>query len=245
MEICIYLTVGCLLLLACDAEGSLLVKGQVLKGIGMAGSISLVGYFVRAVALVLALLGLVVVVVTLTPIDRWWADKLAGGWRHPQGDILIVLGGEESSDDGIIAWDTYVRSLYAVRAFREQGFPVIVTSGSGSPITEAAAMRDFLLSQGVPSSVVRMEDRSRSTRENAQNVAELLKGVSGRKVLLTSDYHIYRALRTFRKAGLEVAPWPVPDAFKHGSSVDERWSGFLDLVLETIKIGYYGVRGWM
>ena len=211
----------------------------------MTGSKSLPSCIMRALLWALAFLGLVLVVVTLTPLDAFWAKKMAGGWNNPEGDILIVLGGGRSSSDDIIAWDTYVRSLYAVRAYRERGFRMIVVSGGGSPVTVASAIREFLLSQGVPSSVVRVEDRSWSTRENGQNVAQMLKGVPGRKVLLTSDYHMYRALRAFRKAGLEVAPRPVPDAFKRSGSLRGRWPAFLDLVWENVKIAYYWARSWI
>jgi len=45
------------------------------------------------------------------------------------------------------------------------------------------------------------ENYSRSTRENALNTARLLAGDTGTLVLMTSDFHMYRALRAFRKAG--------------------------------------------
>lgn len=211
----------------------------------MPGSRSLPSHSVRQLVLILAVLGLLVLVVTFAPLDSWWAEKLAGGWNHPQGDVLIVLGGAEGSSDGIIGWDSYVRSVYAVRAYRERGFPVILLSGAGSPISVASSMREFLQSQGVPAGVLRVEERSWSTRENALYTAEILKGVAGRKVLLTSDYHIYRARRAFRKAGLEVAPHPIPDAFKRAGSLRGRWWAFLDLVGETVKILYYFARGWI
>jgi len=145
----------------------------------------------------------------------------------------------------VITWNSYVRSLYAVRAYREHAFPLIVLSGgTGSPTT-ASSMRDFLASQGVPASVLRVEERSQSTRENAQYVSGILKAAPGRKVLLTSDYHMYRALRTFRKAGLDVAPRPVPDAFKRSGTLNGRWPAFLDLAEESVKIVYYWMRGWI
>jgi len=211
----------------------------------MPGSRSLAGCVARLLVWLLALLGLLVIVVTLTPLDAWWAHKLAGGWNDPQGDVLIVLGGAQGSSDGIIGWDSYVRSVYAVRAYRERAFPLIILSGAGSPGTVASSMRDFLQSQGVPAAVLRVEERSRSTRENAQYVSELLKATPGRKVLLTSDYHMYRALRTFRKAGLDVAPRPAPDAFKRAGSLRGRWPAFLDLAGESGKIVYYWARGWI
>jgi len=204
-----------------------------------------VGCVARLGARLLALLGLLVVVATLTPLDAWWAKHLAGSWNDPPGDVLIVLGGARVSNDGVIAWNSYVRSLYAVRAYHEHAFPLIVFSGgTGSP-TVASSMRDFVQSQGVPATVLRVEERSRSTRENAQYVSEMLQSTPGRKVLLTSDYHMYRAVRTFRKAGLDVVPRPVPDAFKRSGTWEGRWPAFLDLARESVKIIYYWMRGWI
>jgi len=106
-------------------------------------------------------------------------------------------------------------------------------------------MRDFLECRGVPRTAIEIEARSRGTHENALYVAELLAGVSGRKVLLTSDYHMFRAHRAFKKAGLAVLPRPFPDARKRASNWTGRWPAFLDLVEETLKIGYYYARGWI
>ncbi|MFZ3212874.1 MAG: YdcF family protein [Terriglobales bacterium] len=206
---------------------------------------TLFGCITRLLLWPLALVGLLVVVATLTPLDAWWAKHLAGGWNDPPGEVLIVLGGSRPSSDGVIAWDSYVRSLYAVRAYRERAFPLVVLSGGTGLPPVAASMRDFVQSQGVPAAVLRVEERSRSTRENAQYVAEMLKAAPGRKVLLTSDYHMYRALRAFRKAGLDVAPHPVPDAFKRSGTLGGRWPAFLDLAGESVKIVYYWIRGWI
>jgi len=202
--------------------------------------------FARFLLWLLALLGLLMLVVTFTPLDSWWATKLAGGWPNPQGDVLIVLGGSRASRDGIIAWDSYVRSMYAVRSYREHPYALVVLSGgTGGSVKVGSSMRDFVQSQGVPEAVLRVEERSRSTHENALYTAEMLKATPGKKVLLTSDYHMYRALRAFRRAGLGVSPHPIPDAFKRGATWDGRWPAFLDLAVENAKIGYYWIRGWI
>ena len=46
---------------------------------------------------------------------------------------------------------------------------------------------------------------------------------------MTSDYHMYRALRAFRKAGLDVQPRPIPDGRKRYSSWYKRWELAVDL----------------
>ena len=90
-----------------------------------------------------------------------------------------------------------------------------------------------------------MEGRSGSTRENALFTAGLLAADGRKKVLMTSDYHMFRAVRAFRKAGLDVRTIPVPDAGKRWNSYAMRWPVFIGLFVETAKICVYAVRGWM
>jgi len=84
-----------------------------------------------------------------------------------------------------------------------------------------------------------------STRETALRVRDLVAATLGKKVLMTSDYHMYRAIRVFRKAGIDVAPRPIPDAIKRATRYSGRWAAFSDLVEENVKIAYYLLRGWI
>jgi len=81
--------------------------------------------------------------------------------------------------------------------------------------------------------------------QEARHVFEALRNTPGRKVLLTSDYHTFRAWRAFRKAGLNVQPRPFPDAGKRFNDWRQRWPIFLQLAGETGKILYYRARGWI
>jgi len=193
-----------------------------------------------------AALGLLVIVVSASPLASWWARWLAGPWNDPSGDLLIVPGAD-ILDDGTIGGSSYWRSLYAARAWREGSFQRIVFLGGKADSTRpvAEAMREFVTGLGVPEQVVTLEIRSRSTRENAVEAARLLAATPGRKVLLTSDYHMFRARRAFEKAGLAVLPRPFPDAIKRATNWQGRWSAFLDLSSETVKILYYRARGWI
>ena len=192
----------------------------------------------------LASLGLLVVLVTVTPLTSWWAARLAGSWNSPKGDTLIVAAGSILGN-GMIGDSSYWRAIYAALSYREGTFREVVVTGGGKPAPIAIPIADYLVSQGVPRERIRLETRSQTTRENALNVTAMLAGTSGRKVLLTSDYHMYRAYRTFRKAGLEVEPLPFPDAGKRGSFWQGRWPVFLDLAIESAKIVYYRARGWI
>ncbi len=191
-----------------------------------------------------AALGLLVCVVTFTPLVSWWGRILAGPWNDPKGDLLIVLGGSYGPD-GIIGGSSYLRSHYAVLAYRRGRFHTLVLAGGGQPVPVATSMRDFLACEGVPRAAMLTETASNSTRENALFTTKLLEGMPGKKVLLSSDFHMFRAHRVFRKLGLETLPQPIPDVSDRASSWRGRWPAFLDLLEETLKIGYYFARGWI
>jgi uncharacterized SAM-binding protein YcdF (DUF218 family) len=199
----------------------------------------------RFVSRVLAAIGLLFVVVTFTPIDRWWANHLAGTWNDPKGDVLVVLGSDTVKDS--IGLSSYWRSVYAVRVWKQGGVRTVVVCGgsNGSQPSVAEQMRDFMVSQGVPVAAIRVETESQSTRENALKSKPLLDQLGAKKILLTSDYHMFRAYRAFRKAGIDVEPSPFPDSLKQAASWQTRWPAFLGLCVEEAKIAYYFVRGWI
>jgi uncharacterized SAM-binding protein YcdF (DUF218 family) len=199
----------------------------------------------RFIVTVLAAIGLLFVLVTLTPINLWWANYLAGPWNDPVGDVLIVPGAD--AIDNTIGFSSYLRSVYAVLVWRQGRFrSVVVCGGSDNGHTSIAEqMRDFMVSQGIPAAAVRVETESQSTHENAVKSKLLLDQLTGKKVLLTSDYHMFRAYRAFRKAGIDVQPCPFPDALKQSTSRANRWAVFLGLCIETSKIAYYFARGWI
>ena len=191
-----------------------------------------------------ASLGLLFVLVTLTPLVPWWAKAMAGPWDDPKGEVLIVLGGS-ILEDNVMGESSYWRAVYTVLAWHEGGFRQVILSGGPEGMAIVEPMRAYLECQGIPREAILLEANSRSTHENALYTKALLAGVQGRKVLLTSDYHMFRAHRAFTKAGLDVLPRPFPDARKRGAHWLGRWSAFLDLASETIKVGYYYARGWI
>lgn len=194
---------------------------------------------VRALLYGCACLGALMLVATFTPLVRWYARALAGNWEEARGDVLIVPGGG-AIDGRSLAMGSYLRVVYADLAWREGGFREVVVSGAGV----APLMRDYLVCHGVPAAAIRVENEARDTRENALYVQRLLAGVPGRKVLLTSDYHMFRARRAFARAGLDVAAQPCRD-IQARSRWYTRWGLFLQLWMETTKTVYYFARGWI
>ena len=187
------------------------------------------------------------VVIHFTPLTQWWARTLAGNWTDSPGDTLIVLS-SEMEEDGVLGPTSYLRALYAIRAYREKPFRTIIVTGghSGAAATPLGeAMRDFLTAYGVPRNVILAEDRATSTRENALFVKPMLQGLSGTTVLMTSDFHMFRARRAFENVGIHVVPRPIPDVLKRSRWILNRWGSFWTLMLETGKIGYYAWNRWL
>ena len=102
--------------------------------------------------------------------------------------------------------------------------PIVIPSGgqgADEKLSEAQAMKNYLLAHGVPENRVVIEDRSATTRENLLNSKEIIDAREGRKktALVSSNYHVYRCLRLAREVGLkctgvgaDVAPYFWPSA---------------------------------
>jgi uncharacterized SAM-binding protein YcdF (DUF218 family) len=113
-------------------------------------------------------------------------------------------------------------------------------------------MREALEREGVPASAIWVEQRSRSTHENAVFGAALLKQKGIHKiVLVTEAYHMLRAERCFRKEGLAV----VPAACGYRTYQRLALNGFLpgwepiawneEVAHEFLGLIWYWIRGWI
>lgn len=194
---------------------------------------------IRVFNRLLAAIGLITVVVISTPFVSWWAHAYSGPIEQPNGDVLILLSAA-SDDHGVISYSSYWRARQALLAWQTGGFKRIVISGGGGP-----GILDFLIACGIPRQDIVAEWESKSTRESAIAAARLIEGVPGRKVLLTSDFHMFRALRVFRKLGIDVTPMAAPDVLHSTEHWRGRFQAFETMLVESAKILDYAVRGWI
>jgi uncharacterized SAM-binding protein YcdF (DUF218 family) len=200
----------------------------------------------RLLMVALASLGLLVVLVTVSPLLRWWTAWLAGPWTDPKGDVLIVLAGDATAGD-LIGRSSYWRALYAVLVWkRGETRHVFITGGSQTGTAVAETMKHFMVCSGVPAGIIEVETASTSTHQSARAARDRWpREPRPSLMLLTSDYHMFRAHRAFQNQGLPVLPRPIPDAGKQFQQILERWSVFLNLLVETTKVVYYWSRGWI
>jgi len=152
---------------------------------------------------------------------RWWWESPyppVVASSAPQAQAVVLLGGgiRPAGLDGSAAnmGAAADRMWMAAELMRAGKAPVVVLSGGSNPTesatSEAQAMQQVLLALGVPQAAMRLEERSRNTRQNASETAALLLPQGQRRILLvTSALHMRRAVRLFQAQGFDVIPAPT------------------------------------
>ncbi|MHC5251364.1 YdcF family protein [Listeria kieliensis] len=83
----------------------------------------------------------------------------------------------------------------------------VVSGGKGADelISEASAMRKYLVSKGIPEAYILMEDKSINTLQNMKFSKEKMDTImdSYRSIFVTNNFHLFRASLYARKAGLK------------------------------------------
>jgi uncharacterized SAM-binding protein YcdF (DUF218 family) len=94
-----------------------------------------------------------------------------------------------------------------------------------------------------------VEDRSRSTFENALYTKKLLQADNlTNVVLITNAWHMRRALWSFERVGLHAIPWPAPLTYDESDRIDDYLPrmGALEAsyhaLHEAIGLAYYRLR---
>ena len=163
------------------------------------------------VVLILTCLGLVYFCIVEVPII-----KNARTDKEPERDYLIVLGAAVYGDEPSL---TLVRRLEGARDYLN-AYPDAVAivsggQGAGENITEAQAMHDWLIANGIAAERILMEDKATSTMENLQFSFELIRArgdePDGHVAIVSSAYHLYRAKLMAERQGVTAAgvaaPW--------------------------------------
>ncbi|MFW6250658.1 MAG: YdcF family protein [Alkalispirochaetaceae bacterium] len=133
------------------------------------------------------------------------------------GDAIVVLGGgsrvSSPAEGGAPALteESTGRLVYGVRLARELPLPLIFTGGRALGIeerpSEAEAAARVAESLGIPRERLFLEERSRTTWENALYVSREFE--TRAPLLVTSAWHMPRAIYSFREHGIEPVPAPT------------------------------------
>lgn len=175
----------------------------------------------RGAARALAAVTLVFYALSTTLVSDALLASLEGRYappQHPEGDVIVVLGGGATSDTpdiggaGNLSGPAANRLLTAARLQKMLDLPIVVAGGKVYADTgrEAEIARRMLLGLGVPEGKIFAEDQSLNTKQNAQFTKQILDAHGWtRPLLVTSAFHMERSLLNFQKAGMDATPVPA------------------------------------
>lgn len=130
---------------------------------------------------------------------------LKAGFEKPEkgADYLIILGahvyGERMSTNlkyRVELGKQYLEQNPATKVILSGG------QGSGEDISEAEAMRRYLVEKGISEDRILLEDQSANTEENIKNSKLLMEQPEAFVVIATNRFHLFRAKGIARKQGL-------------------------------------------
>jgi uncharacterized SAM-binding protein YcdF (DUF218 family) len=181
---------------------------------------------------------LVVLLIGFYPVGQWLARPLES-FTKPMGSVdspdgIIVLGGAwlTAQSNYWNGWElnhAAERELaFLMLARQYPNAKLLFTGGSGKLSDQTSKestfanklYRDF----GIPDERLVMEAESRNTYENAIYSKKLVEPELGERwILITSAYHMPRAIGVFCQQDWEVTPFPV-DHFVANFSVTPHWA---------------------
>ncbi len=161
---------------------------------------------------------------------------LGGGF---EGAINKARGGYELNGSG----DRFVETAILARRF--PAARIVVSGGNGSPLLDgegdAATAPRLFAGLGIPATRLVLEGESRNTSENVANIRDLVKPEPDDSwLLVTSAFHMPRAMGLFKKAGFPVVPWPVD----YRTSGEEGIGLFGDNALDSLQTTTTAFREW-
>ena len=209
---------------------------------------------------ILAMTAILILVAAATlPVGMLLISPLENRFPQPPADLappegIIVLGGAINDPASAVRGQTVFdeggeRLTEAViLAKRYPQARVVYTSGQfvvcrGDVRREALQARKLMSQMGIAPERVTIEDRSRNTDENARFTAAIVHPEpSQRWLIVTSAFHMPRAMGIFEKAGFNAIAYPV-SFYTLG-----RWSGDLRLSFKperNLRVFETAVHEWI
>lgn len=202
----------------------------------------------RRIAQGLATAAVVYLLLFQTPLIWWVASPLRVAAAPQAADVIVVFAGGVG-ESGKAGGGYQERISQAVDLYRAGHAPrLLISSGYVFTLREAEVMKTVAVDNGVPADAILLEEQARNTFENVTLSGRILDERGWRRILLVSSpYHMRRAVATWRKLmpGIEVIPTPVPQSqfYVHewGASLEQ----IRGILHEYAALADYWRRGWI
>ncbi|HDR7795259.1 TPA: YdcF family protein [Bacillus luti] len=125
-------------------------------------------------------------------------------------DYIIVLGSKVNGTNP--SYSLQYRIDKAAEYLKAHEKTIAIVSGGqgkGEDISEALAMKKGLIKQNIDENRIIMEDKSTSTAENIKFSKPLIPANMKKGMIVTNDFHMFRAKKIAAKQGLQLEGLPA------------------------------------
>ncbi len=166
---------------------------------------------------------------------------MIGAQKRPAAvaaDAVIVLGAAVHGDK--VTWVLENRLNTAMEYLKTHPDTVCVVSGGqggGETVTEASAMKKYMVERGIDGGRVYMEELATNTVENfafSKSIIDEACGQDARIAYVTTNFHVYRAGRVAAAQGIDAVGIPAPDVW---------YLSLNNFLRECVGICIYTLRG--
>lgn len=175
----------------------------------------------RNLSLILGALAATIYISSIPIVADQLVRSLESKYYPPEqlnGEVLIILAGGTTADTpgvggpGHPSGETSGRIITTAALHHKYQLPIIISGGQVYKEygTESEIIRNSLIALGVTDESIIVENKSRSTEENALYVYNILEN-NGFKapILVTSALHMARSVKHFEDANISVIPYPT------------------------------------
>jgi uncharacterized SAM-binding protein YcdF (DUF218 family) len=183
-----------------------------------------------------------------TPLLWWVASPLKIVQAPEPADAIVVFAGGVG-ESGEAGGGFQERVTQAIGLYRSGMAPrMVFSSGYVFTMREAEVMKTLAMANGIPPEAIVLEEQAASTYQNVAYTRRILNERHWTRVLLVSSpYHMRRAMLTWKKVAPEITviPTPVPESqfYTHewGASLEQ----IRGIVHEYAALVNYWWRGWI
>lgn len=150
----------------------------------------------------------------------WWEVPPTSIIAVKSHDVGIILTGGATNDDKLPKENIFLgvssdRIGQAVELYKKGKIKKILVSGGMVKVlgethkNEVEEIAKYLIISGIPNENIFLETKAQNTRENAVNCSKILKKQFANQsyLLITSGFHLKRAISCFEKVGVSVTPF--------------------------------------
>ena len=169
--------------------------------------------------------------------------------EEPQAADAIVVFAGGAGESGQAGGGYQERVKQAVDLYKGGYAPrMIFSTGFVFAFPEGEVMRSLAIDNGVPPGAIILETQARNTYENVTRTREILDVYGWKRILVVSSpYHMRRAMATWRRVAPDIVatPTPVPASQFYQHDGGPSLTQMRGLLQEYAAIVLYWWRGWV